>query len=40
MNPFIVTPVSHKTGDDSYRTMLQQVTIFPILPNISYTYSF
>lgn len=40
MNPFLVTPVSEKTGDHSYRTVLQQVTIFPILPNISYTYSF
>lgn len=40
MNPFIVTPVSQKTGEHTYRTVLQQVTIFPILPNISYTYSF
>ena len=40
MNPFIVTPVSELGSDNSYRTVLQQVTIFPILPNISYTYSF
>lgn len=44
MNPFIVTPswrYDRVGGNRETRQMiLQQTTLFPILPNISYTYSF
>lgn len=41
MNPFIVSPsVEFDRERGTNRVVLNQVTIFPILPNISYTYSF
>jgi hypothetical protein len=43
MNPFVVYPDSegYYVGDKYvHRQMLKQVTIFPIIPSISYSYSF
>ena len=40
MNPFLTTPSLKYNSDGTSQLVLLEITIFPILPNISYTYSF
>ena len=45
MNPFMVYPstestYNRETEEVDYRDVLKQVTLFPIIPSVSYTIKF
>ena len=40
-NPFVIYPsTNYSTSDGSYKTVLMQRSLFPLLPSIAYTYKF
>jgi hypothetical protein len=40
-NPFLILPDTEYSGDENaYKDVLKQISIFPIVPSVSYTYKF